>query len=115
MISLGGLKIVTVINPKAIGYHVDAFISLMASPHYYEEVERQLLALDEVVYMATITGEFGILIEVLLPNTERFLGFMSKSIQAIPGIKSTEISYVLKNQKMEYQWKLPPDHLAEAD
>lgn len=113
IIAYGGLKIVTVINPKAIGFEVDAFISLKVSPHFYEEVEKELLALDEVVYLATITGEFGVLVEVLLTNTEKFLDFMSKTIHAIPGVDSTEINYVLRNHKMEYQWKLPPDYGVE--
>lgn len=101
------LMILAILNPQSVGYFVDVLVGIRVQRGQLEKVGEILLALNEVVYLSYHSGRFDILIEVLLQNSEEFFRFISKTLEGITGIKSAEKFYILHNEKINYEWKLP--------
>jgi Lrp/AsnC family transcriptional regulator for asnA, asnC and gidA len=111
LIDTGTIKVLAVLNPKSVGYKANALIGIRVVPGKAEKVRRALSSLNEVLYLAVVTGRYDILIEVLLPHPDELYDFISKHVHKIPGIASTETYYVMRTQKFDYEWKLPKEPL----
>lgn len=108
LVDSGVLKIVAVLNPEKLGYRGDFTILIKISPGHVDTVVQQLRKHDEIIYIGIITGHFDVIIEVLLRDEDRLHAFISQALGKIPGIRSTESSTILKIDKINYEWKLPP-------
>lgn len=103
------LRVLAVLNPETVGYGADVMIGIRVLAGQSEKVGERLQVLNEVVYVAYITGRYDIIIEVLLRKPEDLFQYISKDIGSIPGISSTETFYILHTRKINYEWKLPAD------
>ncbi len=101
------LRNLAVLNPKALGFNADVLIGICAKQGQLEKTGDALKSLNEVVYLGYITGRFDIMIEVLLHDSEELFSFLRKRLGKISGIASTETFFILKNEKINYDWKLP--------
>ena len=108
LVNNGILKIVAVLNPEKLGYQGDFTILIKVALGRLDTVVQRLLEHNEIIYIGIITGPFDLMIEVLLRAEDQLHGFISEVLGKIPGIRSTESSYILKIDKVNYEWKLPP-------
>jgi Lrp/AsnC family transcriptional regulator, regulator for asnA, asnC and gidA len=107
LIDKGILRNLAVLNPQALGFNSDVLVGICVKQGKLEETGEALKKLNEVVYLGYITGRFDIMAEVLLHNSEELLDFLRERLGKISGIVSTETFFVLKNEKINYEWKLP--------
>ena len=68
------------------------------------EIAEQLVALEEVRFVALSTGAFDLIVEVYLPSISDFLGFIEDELSQIPGIKGVDTSTILRQPKSRYNW-----------
>ncbi len=88
-------------------FNSDVLVGICVKQGKLEETGEALKKLNEVVYLGYITGRFDIMAEVLLHDAEELLYFLRERLGKISGIVSTETFFVLKNEKINYEWKLP--------
>lgn len=105
----GLIKVVAILNPRRSGYYAGALVGLRTQPGQVQEVGTQLAQLDEVVYVGYITGRFDLLIEVMLRNEDELFHWLTQRLWELPGVATSETFYILRNAKINYDWKLPPD------
>ncbi len=96
--------VVTLGDPKRLGYEVDTYIGIEAEMTQVNEVARQLAELPQVTYVGIVSGVYNIIAHALLHTMDELLDFMTNKIATIQGIRKTETSHVLKVVKRSYFW-----------
>ena len=105
LVHAGAIIIMARLNPAPIGFPVDAFIGVRAVRGKVQEVGGQLAAMENVAYVAYVSGTFDIVIEAFLPDTEGLFKFLNEDLEAIDGISYTETWHVLRTEKFFYNWE----------
>lgn len=98
------LKIVGVTDPLKVGMHTVAIVGLKVSRGRIESVIKQLKKLQEVRYVALATGNYDIIIEIVVANNDALLVFLINKLDEISGILNTGTSLVLKIAKQDFSW-----------
>jgi Lrp/AsnC family transcriptional regulator for asnA, asnC and gidA len=101
------IKVVAVLNPRRAGYAAGALVGIRTYPGRTQEVGEQLVLLNEVIYVGYITGRFDLLVEVLLHDEDEMFVFLTRRLRDFSGISAVETFHVLRNEKINYDWKLP--------
>jgi Lrp/AsnC family transcriptional regulator for asnA, asnC and gidA len=104
MLKQGVLKILPVLNAAATGFAMDAVIGISVQTGQLRKVGRELAAIDQVTYVAYVSGRFDIIIEVLLRDQAELFEFIGSVLQRIEGIASSETFNVLHTEKFSYMW-----------
>lgn len=105
----GILKIVAVLNPDQTGFATDVVIGVRTEPGAMLAVGSALSAMEECLYLGYVTGRFDIIVEMIFRDDAALFRFLNETVPTMPGIISTETSYVLATGKINYDWKLPSD------
>ena len=109
LVDNGILKNLAVLNPQSLGYHSDVLVGIRVAQGRMKETGDALKEMNEVVYLGYITGRYDIMVEILLHDPQELLSFIRDRLGKIPGIVSTETFYVMQNEKINYDWKLPKE------
>ncbi|GAB6147359.1 Lrp/AsnC family transcriptional regulator [Desulfocicer niacini] len=89
----------TLINPKAIGMHVCAFISIFVNgPEDEDDIVKAICEIPEVLECNNITGEYSFLLKVCTRNTDDLKKLLNK-IRAFDGVEKTNTMIVLSSYK----------------
>ena len=78
------------VNPRAIGLDICAFIAVSLKANHYNEVIEILKQVPEVVECHFITGQFTLLLKIYCKRDERLMKLIFDTIQAIPDVTRTE-------------------------
>ena len=105
LLGTGAMLIVAHVHWPVVGFPVDVNIGIKASRGRVEEVGSRLAALTNVDYAGYTTGDFDILAEAFLRDTDSLFAFLNVDIAAIPGIESAETWHVLHTEKFNYMWE----------
>jgi Lrp/AsnC family transcriptional regulator for asnA, asnC and gidA len=109
LIQDGIIKVAAILNPRRSGYSARALVGIRAQVGKSREVGEQLAKLNEVVYVGYLTGRFDVLIEVMLHTDDELFDWLNQRIHSVSGVTSTETFYVLRTEKINYDWKLPAE------
>lgn len=91
---LKGSKIL--IDPKAMGYRLSAFVGVQVNDaRRNAKVAEDLKAIREVLEIHYTTGEFSLLIRVIVPTTDDLYDILAHKIQRIAGVQSTTTLIIL--------------------
>lgn len=99
------IRVTAVINPSASGYSIDVLMGIRTQPGYLKKVGSQLAKFEQVLYLGYTTGRFDILANMLFRNDEEQFEFLSSSIALIDGIVTTESFYVMKAERVDFDWE----------
>lgn len=91
-----------VLSPKALGFGVTAFVSIMMDSHTKEMAlafERRLLEIPEIVACHNVSGRYDFLLEILARDLESFGEFTREVLQRLPGVKEIYSSFSYKAVK----------------
>jgi len=91
-------RFVTILNPKALGFLVLAFIFIKARAGMYSMVAEDLKEYPEILEIYEVTGDWDIIIKVIMRSYEELNTFLDK-ISGIKGVESTCIMVVFKSHK----------------
>lgn len=95
-------KTVTIVNEKALGYQVIAFLHIALKSLTKEVVEdfvKQVTAIPEVVECYMVTGEGAFLIKVIAKDLQGYREFILGRLLAIPYVGNVETSLVIGVEK----------------
>jgi len=96
-------------DPAKLGYDLRALIGLKIELRRLEEIASTLRALDEVTFAGFVTGNFDILIQVVVRSQEALVEFLSVTLAKIDGVKSTETFVMPYEIKPATSWILPDE------
>ncbi|SEN52773.1 DNA-binding transcriptional regulator, Lrp family [Pseudomonas sp. ok272] len=91
-----------VLSPKALGYGVTAFVSIMMESHNQEMArtfEKRLLQIPEIVACHNVSGRYDFLLEVVAKDLESFGEFTREVLQTLPAVKEIYSSFSFKSVK----------------
>ena len=87
------------IDPLALGYSIHAIIHVSVDQQQdFDEFAAQLLAMDEVVEIFNVTGEFDALVRIWVRDFRHLREFLYGKISELPAHQNTVSSMVLANQ-----------------
>lgn len=97
------LQIVGISDPLRLGFGAMALVALRVAPKLVEAVAKEMAALPETSYVASTTGRFDIVAEVICRDMPAFKRVLSR-IHSIDGVTSVEASMLLQIHKLAYGW-----------
>ena len=91
-----------VVDPKAIGMQVTAFVEVFIDdPRHEEPFLRRILELDAVQECHHITGEFSVLLKVRVRDMESLQKLIISQLNGAKGVRQTRTVMVLSTVKEE--------------
>ncbi len=103
------LQIVGVTDPFKVGMNTVAIVGMKVERGHIESITNALSDMSEVRYVALSTGNYDLIIEIVVPGNDELLNFLIHDLGEIPGILNTGTSLVLKVAKQNFAWS--PVHL----
>ncbi|MDQ3696202.1 MAG: Lrp/AsnC family transcriptional regulator [Chloroflexota bacterium] len=103
----GVIEFAMLADPSRLGYDLRVMIGLKVELHQLEEIAATLQGMDEVTFAAFLTGNFDIMIHVVVRSQEGLVRFLTKRLAHIPGIRSVDtfvMPYIIKPASA---WRLP--------
>lgn len=85
------------VNPKALGFDVCAFIGItLKDPRMLLDTMNHLISIPEIVESHFVTGDYNILVKVYCTDNEHMMNTLFYNLLTIPGVASTQTSLSLK-------------------
>jgi Lrp/AsnC family leucine-responsive transcriptional regulator len=95
-------RFTALVDPKAVGIQVTAFIEVFIEhPRYEEPFIKRILELDEVQECHHITGEFSVLLKVRVRDMESLQKLVISQLNGAEGVRQTRTVMVLSTVKEE--------------
>jgi Lrp/AsnC family transcriptional regulator for asnA, asnC and gidA len=88
-----------------VGLQTVAIVGLKVDRGRLQPIAAQLAELTEVRYVALSTGNYDLVIEVVVASNDELLTFLVDTLREIPGIHNTGTSVVLKVAKEDLAWE----------
>lgn len=103
----GVIEFAMVAEPSKLGYELRAMIGLRVDLHRLEEIAGTLRAMNEVTFAAFLTGNFDIMIHIIVESQEDLVGLLTEKLSSIEGVRSTETFVMPWIIKPTTSWVLP--------
>ncbi len=103
----GVIQFAMVADPSKLGYELRAMIGLRVELQKLAEIAARLREMNEVNFAAFLTGNFDIMIQIIVRSQENLVDFLTQRLAVIDGIRSTEtfvMPYIIKPMT---SWTLP--------
>lgn len=108
MIEAGIVNTVSIVDPFALGFQAPAIIAINVQAGMIEQVGAEISKFPEVSYQAMVLGSYDLIAEVFCKDMAHLTEFISKELQAIPGVRNTQTLMVAKMFKLSHLWS--PDY-----
>ena len=102
LVESGCLRVMAITNPLRMGYEKMAMIGIRAEGNKVMQVAEKIAELEEVIYLIVTSGKYDILAEVILHDKTDLLGFLTKRLYTIEGVRESETFMHLKIVKEVY-------------
>ena len=103
----GVIEFAMVADPSRLGYDLRAMIGLKVELNQLEEIAETLRGMNEVTFAAFLTGNFDIMVHVVVRSQEALVEFLTQRLAPIGGLRSSEtfvMPYIIKPMTA---WVLP--------
>jgi Lrp/AsnC family transcriptional regulator, regulator for asnA, asnC and gidA len=103
----GVIEFAMLADPARLGYDLRAMIGLKVELRRLEEIAQVLRGMNEVTFAAFLTGNFDIIIHVVVRSQEALVEFLTQRLAPIAGVRSSEtfvMPYIIKPMTA---WVLP--------
>ncbi|MBW4639261.1 MAG: Lrp/AsnC family transcriptional regulator [Gloeocapsa sp. UFS-A4-WI-NPMV-4B04] len=99
------ISISAFLNTGKIEYKNIAYIELEVEPSFYEKVLEELIQLKDISYIASVTGQFNIMLEYIYQDNENLLSFINW-VRNKNNVKQLKSRIILKIHKAQYPAKI---------
>lgn len=94
----GTIRIRAMIDPEVIDNRQLAMIGVVVSEsHLLEQRAKELAALDGVLNVSIVSGQYDLMCEVLVDSNHGLVDFLTRELSTIDGIRKTESFLVLRS------------------
>ncbi|MEA5464675.1 Lrp/AsnC family transcriptional regulator [Leptothoe sp. PORK10 BA2] len=101
------ISISAFINTGKIKYENVAYIELEVTPTFLEANISDLIAMENISYVASVTGEFDLMLEYIYRDNDDLLNFIN-SLKSNPSVKRLNSRTILKIHKAQYPARIQP-------
>ena len=111
----GVIEFAMLADPSRLGYDLRAMIGLKVELRQLEEIAETLRGMNEVTFAAFLTGNFDIMVQVVVRSQEALVEFLTQRLAPIAGVRSSETFVMPYIIKPTTAWVLPepdPDEVA---
>ncbi|WP_170763061.1 Lrp/AsnC family transcriptional regulator [Ruegeria lacuscaerulensis] len=106
MKSSGSLRIIAVTDSGVSEYRTEAMVGIrIAAGHRPEDVAARLSAIEEIVYVVWVSGNYDLLIEIVTDDRPTFLSMLSEHVYGREDIGAAEVMTGLMNFKNQFLLK----------
>lgn len=106
LLESNAIKIQAYLNPDKLGFKQIALIEVRLTDLIAaQQVAQELTALDSVSYVAFVTGDYDLFLEVTYDTNETLLQFLSE-LRSKPNVIDTKTITVLKLLKTQYSFQV---------
>lgn len=113
MVGAGIVNTVSIVDPYALGFQAPAIIAINVKSGMIDDVGNTIRKFPEVSYQVMVLGTFDLIVEVFCRDMSHLTEFITKNLQAIPGVVNTQTLMVAKMFKLSYLWS--PDYKQVRD
>ena len=98
----GVFKVVGWISPLAVGFKAPAQIQVVVEPPELLDAAVEAIAeIPEAIFVAIVTGEYDVLLDVRCRDLEHLLELISQRLQKIEGVAKTHTNMFLRIVKYQ--------------
>ncbi|MBL78394.1 MAG: Lrp/AsnC family transcriptional regulator [Acidimicrobiales bacterium] len=97
------VQIVAISDPLSLGLTCQAMVGITVSGDV-RAVAAAVAAMDESEYVLITAGRYDVLAELICEDNDALLTLVNDRIRAIDGVASTEVSPILKMEKLVFSW-----------
>ena len=105
LVQSGAISILARFNPVAVGFAIDAMVGIRVKRGTVQSVGVRLAAMENVAYVAYMTGGFDLFVEVFVPDNEGLFRFLNEDLAAIEEIVDAQAWHVLRTEKFSFAWE----------
>ncbi|MDA0266519.1 MAG: AsnC family transcriptional regulator [Cyanobacteria bacterium] len=95
------------INAGKVKHENVAYLELEVEAIFFEASLSDLMAMENISYIASVTGEFNLMMEYIYKDNNDLLSFLN-SLKSNPGIMRLNSRTILKIHKAQYPAKVEP-------
>lgn len=103
----GVIEFAMLADPARLGYDVRAMIGLRVELRMLDQIAAALREMKEVTFAAFLTGNFDIMVQVVVRSQEDLVDFLTRRLAPIDGIRSSETFVMPYIIKPATAWILP--------
>ncbi|MEM1241095.1 MAG: Lrp/AsnC family transcriptional regulator [Cyanobacteria bacterium P01_H01_bin.26] len=101
------ISISAFINTGKIKYKNVAYIEIEVNPTFLEANVSELITMENISYVASVTGEFDLMLEYIYQDNDDLLNFIN-SLKSNPNVKRLNSRTILKIHKAQYPARIQP-------
>ncbi|HEV2107232.1 MAG TPA: Lrp/AsnC family transcriptional regulator [Thermomicrobiales bacterium] len=105
----GIIEFAMVADPSKLGYEIRAMVGLKVELRRLEEIAERLRAMEEVTFAAFLTGNFDVMLHIVVRSQEALVEFLTQRVAPIEGIRGTETFVMPYIIKPITSWVLPKE------
>jgi Lrp/AsnC family transcriptional regulator, regulator for asnA, asnC and gidA len=90
------LKIIGRVDPYRVGFTAPATINVNVQPMYINDAIEEIEKFPEVSYLALVTGEYDLVVDVMCENGSHLTEFLTNRLSKVIGVNRIQTSIVLK-------------------
>lgn len=103
----GIIEFAMVADPSKLGYELRAMVGLRVELMQLDAIAAELREMDEVTFAAFLTGNFDVMIHIVVQSQEALVDFLTKKVAPIDGVRGTETFVMPYIMKPMTSWILP--------
>ena len=103
LIERGVTQIVAITDPLSLGLTTQAMVGISVSGDV-RGAAKAVAAFDEAEYVLITAGRYDVLAEVICVDNAALLALVNDRIRSIDGVASTEVSTILRMEKLTFSW-----------
>ena len=103
----GIIEFAMVADPSKLGYELRAMVGLRVELRRLDDIAAELRAMDEVTFAAFLTGNFDVMLHIVVQSQEALVDFLTKKVAPIAGVRGTETFVMPYIMKPMTSWILP--------
>lgn len=105
----GVIEFAMIADPARLGYDLRSMIGLKIELGKLETIAATLRSMNEVIFAGFVTGNFDIVIQVVVQSQDALVDFLTNHLARIDGVKSTETFVMPYIIKPSTSWILPEE------
>src|SRR5215203_6079028 len=103
----GIIEFAMVADPSRLGYDLRSMIGLRVELAKLQSIAEELRAMSEVTFAGFVTGNFDIVVQVVVQSQEELVEFLTQRLSPIEVVRSTETFVMPFIIKPMTSWMLP--------
>jgi Lrp/AsnC family transcriptional regulator for asnA, asnC and gidA len=108
LLSEGIVRVVAVADHRALGFTINADIGIETRPGRPEDVGQALAAMEQVNYVALVTGDCDVWIQMRAVDMEDLQRFILRELHSLPGVRRTSTALLFTSALKDIDsWRIP--------